>query len=399
MMMNDTVARIVEIMFQDVEMNEEVSAIRDEVMNNCQERYIDLVNSGMSDDDAIAAVIESLKGMDEVLAPYKRRDQAVNNHDGAHSQQNAVFAADQVNAIDLHLVNEDVHVERSEDEAYHVVWDADENPLIDTELKNGTLTIKRLPEDERTPRRGDVDAGFDENMSEFVRTGKGRIEINIDGIESAMKSLGNSIRNIFSKGNMNIHFGFEGTSVTVQVPQNAAPHLRMLTTSGDMDVRQVGLAGLSLVSTSGDIDVDLNEDQHMERIELRTISGDMNVNVFADCMNVSSTSGDVEVEGRVNDLSVSTISGDVDVRADVVNMTFKAVSGDVDMTFDSEEIRQVRGSTISGDIGIELPDGIGNIAISTQTRSGDVKTRRQCIGLGPTVSGGVSSVSGDITIR
>ena len=35
MKMNDTVARIVEIMFQDVEMNEETAAIRDEVMDNC----------------------------------------------------------------------------------------------------------------------------------------------------------------------------------------------------------------------------------------------------------------------------------------------------------------------------------------------------------------------------
>ena len=55
-MMNDTVARIVEIMFQDVEVNDEVTAIRDEVMNNCQERYNDLVNAGISEDDAIAAV-------------------------------------------------------------------------------------------------------------------------------------------------------------------------------------------------------------------------------------------------------------------------------------------------------------------------------------------------------
>ena len=34
--MNATVARIVEIMFQDTEMSEEVQALRDEVMNNCQ---------------------------------------------------------------------------------------------------------------------------------------------------------------------------------------------------------------------------------------------------------------------------------------------------------------------------------------------------------------------------
>ena len=116
-------------------------------------------------------------------------------------------------------------------------------------------------------------------------------------------------------------------------------------------------------------------------------------------MNMSSTSGDVEVEGRITDLTVTTISGDIDVRADVVSVTFKAVSGDVDLEFDSDEIREVNGSTISGDIDIDMPDGIGAIAINTSTRSGDVTTRCHTNGYGPTVSGSVSTMSGDITIR
>jgi len=80
-------------------------------------------------------------------------------------------------------------------------------------------------------------------------------------------------------------------------------------------------------------------------------------------------------------------------------MIFKAVSGDVDLAFDSDVIRYVRGSTISGDIDIDLPEGIGAIAINTSTRSGDVTTRHHADGVGPTVTGSVSSMSGDITIR
>ena len=84
---------------------------------------------------------------------------------------------------------------------------------------------------------------------------------------------------------------------------------------------------------------------------------------------------------------------------DVVHMHFKAISGDVDMAFDSDKIREVYGSTISGDIDIDLPDGIGTMAIQTQNRSGDVTTRCHTNGVGPTVTGSVSSMSGDITIR
>ena len=128
MKMNDTVARIVEIMFQDVEQNEETAVIRDEVMNNCQERYIDLVNSGVSEDDAIAAVIESLKGMDEILAPYKKSEELEDmDDDELNSKQHVIFAADMVHTIDLHLINEDVNIEASDDENYHVIWDTNEN--------------------------------------------------------------------------------------------------------------------------------------------------------------------------------------------------------------------------------------------------------------------------------
>jgi len=69
------------------------------------------------------------------------------------------------------------------------------------------------------------------------------------------------------------------------------------------------------------------------------------------------------------------------------------------LEFEGNEIRKVCGSTISGDIEIELPEGLGVMGISTQTRSGDATIRYQANGVGPTVSGGVSSMSGDITIR
>ena len=48
--MNATVQRIVELLFEDLEMSAEVQAIKDEVMNNCQERYEDLLAQGLSED-------------------------------------------------------------------------------------------------------------------------------------------------------------------------------------------------------------------------------------------------------------------------------------------------------------------------------------------------------------
>ena len=71
--MNATVKRIVELLFQDVEMTEEVKALEEEILNNCQDRYEDQIAQGRSEDDAIAAVVDSLKGMEDVLAEYRKR--------------------------------------------------------------------------------------------------------------------------------------------------------------------------------------------------------------------------------------------------------------------------------------------------------------------------------------
>lgn len=410
MKMNDTVARIVEIMFQDVEMNEETAAIRDEVMNNCQERYNDLVISGVSEDDAIAAVIESLKGMEDVLAPYKRRrhrhadtyDLDDEMEDLESGDRDVQFPAGEIHRVELCLVSEDVRIEPSADNFFHVLWDAAENPLVQAYAQNGVLKIERGAEGGKTARKERFDTHIKTDFENMVRSEHGKIEIDMSGLDRAMKSLGDSMKRMFSRaanGDINIRLGFCDSEVTVQVPHSAMPHMKLLTTSGDINVWHVALADLNVTSTSGDITIALHEDESLKLAELRTTSGDIEATTFTHEMIIASTSGDVEVEGYYHDLTVNTISGDIDVRADVKNMTFKAVSGDVDLAFDSVEIREVRGSTISGDIDIDLPDGIGFMDIQTQTRSGDVTTRHHCDGVGPTVTGSVTSMSGDITIR
>lgn len=402
MKMNDTVARIVDIMFQDVEMNEEVAAIRDEVMNNCQERYIDLTKSGMNEDDAIAAVIESLKGMEDVIAPYKRKciDRS-EDRDEEFGQRTMTFFGTtlEIHKIDLSLVNEAVYLEASYDDDYHVIWDADDNHLVQAYVKHGVLKIERRPGNEATKKKDEpVEHYHKDNMSDFVKTEDGKFEINLESLERGMKNLSNSMKKLFANG-FSIKVGFGDCIVTIQIPENAIPHVKLLTTSGDIKVQDVALADLNITSTSGDVTIDLDEDANLSHAEIRTTSGDIEASFFADNALVTSTSGDVEVEGRINALTVNTISGDIDVRADVKNMNFKAISGDVDLQFDSGEISDVRGSTISGDIDIDLPDGIGVIAINTSTRSGDVTTRHHTNGVGPTVSGSLTSMSGDITIQ
>ena len=137
--MNETVKRIVEILFQDTEMTDEVAAIKDEVMNNCQERYADLVARGMTEDEAIGEVVESLKGMEEVISEFpkvKREPEA-----GAETTGNRdlVFDPAVISLVDVHMISEDVIFDASDDDLIHVQYDGDELPYVKAYVQHHTL--------------------------------------------------------------------------------------------------------------------------------------------------------------------------------------------------------------------------------------------------------------------
>lgn len=397
MKMNDTVYRIVEIMFQDVEMNDEVRALHDEVMNNCQERYEDMVASGMKEDDAVAAVVESLRGLEDVISQYSRRkpgsipqaDAPVEAAgENACGVQDMVFHASEVKQISLTMVHEDVTVEPSSDADYHVCWNRDTDPAIVVKLNGGTL---RIEHSKTEAAKGHEQSAGAEN---------GHVDVKIETLEDLFDSVGKLMGRVFGKGGVfsrSLNFGSDG--VTVYVPRGQHPAIRLVTTSGDVDVTHVTAGDLNVVSVSGDISVAMKEDAPLPQVTLSTTSGDVDATAFAGCFKASSTSGDVEIEGRVDSLTVSTISGDIDVRADAREVNFKAISGDVDLILDSLEIRNVEGSTISGDVDLCLPRGLGCMAIQTASRSGDVLTNYGVCDAGPTVAGKISTMSGDISIR
>ena len=128
-MRNETVERIVNLLFQDVEMTDEVQAL--ETMSNCQERYQDMTSRGLSDDDAIAAVVESLKGMEDVISQYPKKSEApeaeeapksadVPADDGGDGEQtDFTFHPADIGRIEMTMVCDDVHLEESPDDDLH----------------------------------------------------------------------------------------------------------------------------------------------------------------------------------------------------------------------------------------------------------------------------------------
>lgn len=378
--MNDTVGRIVDLMFQDVVMNEETQAIYDETMSNCQERYQDMISRGVTPDDAISAVIESLKGMEEVINQYPKKEpvaekpQTMNevevNEDGEY-----VFDASAMQEIDVTLVCEDVKVKASEDDRVHVLVKGDEEDhIIQVGIENGRLKINRA--------NGKRETIFDSDHFHFEGE-------SISGIGRMIGKMFNNVRVVIQSAE----------DVTIRLPDHFGKPLNILTTSGDVSIEDVELPSLRAVSTNGDVTVHLDEGCKLQNAEIITTSGDMEATLFAETATLTTTSGDLEIEGRFRKLMTNSVSGDIDVHADAEEYKFRSVSGDVDVEFGSDCLRQVNGSTISGDVDIQLPAGLGSIAIKTRTISGFVTTHYHSNGIGPTVAGAMTTTSGNIDIR
>lgn len=387
--MNATVQRIVELLFEDLEMSAEVQAIKDEVMNNCQERYEDLLAQGLSDDEATGAVVESLKGMEEVLAQYPRK--SVAHACGVEDGEGLVFPAEGLRSVKVNLFSEDVTIEPSDDSSVHVIYDREQMPEINVRMEGGCLIVSR--DGEQKQKKGH---GFDRE----------NVTIN------SFSDLGKLFRNF----HVVVNLGNDG-KITLTLPEGCAPDLNVRTLSGDISLEDVSAGEVALNSTSGDIsvenveatvltaattngevNVDLPEELTLERAELRTTSGDVEARLNARRCKAQSMSGDVSLEGRIREAEAASVSGDVNLRADVEQVNVKSVSGDVDVTCDSEELREVTAQSTSGDVDVRLPIGVRCISLNTKTLSGDVNYN---VALEPNapVRVTVSTVSGDIDVR
>lgn len=434
--MNETVKRIVELLFQDVEMNDEVKAIHDEVMDNCQERFGDLIGRGLTEDEAIAAVVESLKGMEEVLAGYPRRAGEAQAKNAPNSAQSAVlgsggeaaFSARELRRVKVNLLNEDVTLEPSPDAEVHVVSrleDEDGGKVkICTELVDGELRVTRSGSGENYySYTGRLD---NEKFGEFFK-GIFSGEFKWDSLGEMVGSLTRSVK---------VNFG-NAAPVRIQVPAAARlMSIQVETTSGDVGVDNLSVNELKITSRSGDLRVELPVTDTLNSVEIRTNSGDVEAWLAADqavlqslsgdvrfvgrarVLTANSTSGDVTIESRegcceacevgsvsgdvhcsgpIKALKARSTSGDVAMRGASEEISFSTVSGDVNLEPQGGWLRSVEGHTTSGDVTIQLPGESREADINFHTVSGDISQGIASISGAP-LSIAVRTVSGDLRV-
>ena len=373
--MNTTVARIVEIMFQDTVMNDEVQALKDEVMNNCQERYQDMLARGMQEDEAIAAVIDSLKGMEEVIAEYPRKVEAPAFEEDDEPEKDLVFDPKQVKRVKVILTSDDICVESSCDDLIHVCYDVEDMPNLVVNAAGDTLQIQR------------------DNKVE-VKTPEMPEKKEWNSFSGIMNNIGRMLGNI----KVNVQYG-GGGEVTIALPDEYAFALELHSTSGDVSIDNVNVNDIFVGTTSGDVEINLDKDIVPEKIYVKGASGDACINANARNLHAHTVSGDVECNGEYEGVFVNTVSGDGEVNGMIQEAKLNSVSGDMELYVKSDALRKVQCNTTSGDLTIHLPALLqGQVAVQMNTTSGDRNNRfGEPVGA-PLAFVQANSVSGDVTV-
>ena len=147
-----------------------------------------------------------------------------------------------------------------------------------------------------------------------------------------------------------IHYSFTPKEIIVEYKSNKYLGLNRRK-SGNINIlipEERTFKKIYLETTSGDIESKI--DLISERVEINTVSGDLEFNRFeTNSTIINLVSGDLEIGELIsNKIVINTVSGDIDcnlVKAD--KLTIDSVSGDV--TIDNGTINSVVTNSISGD--------------------------------------------------
>ena len=384
--MNETVKKIVDMLFAKTVDNEETRALHDEVMNNCQEHYADLVARGLSEDDAIHEVIVSLKGMEDVIAEYKIREEApAQDHSGDtvmfHMPKCPEFTLDGVKRIKIETASDSISVQPSENGQINLHYDGMNQTIvaenIGETLKIGLKKLISGQEKQEAPKTGWRDV--------FPKHEDGSFSFNL-------KALGEMISNTMG----NVSIGGNGT-LTVEIPAGAEYVLEANSRGGDVRVDGCcNITELKMNSTGGDVSAELDGGMTLREIAMNSTSGDINLEGNADKLTASTISGDVDITGSFGTATLKSVSGDVELNGSVHKLLANSVSGDVTLETENAGEQDLWITSVSGDAEVDLPDDVP-VCLSANTGSGDVENRHPNLQNAP-IKIYAKTASGDINV-
>lgn len=368
--MNQTVKRIVDILFQDVAENEETNALHEELMNNCQEHYQDLIDRGLNEDEAVGEVVESLKGMKDVIAQYPRKAGTAAGRAKADEGRNWTFTG--IDSLKVETGDQDIFVGPSADGDIHLYCDDPEG--LTTKTEGSELRITGAKKTEKAA------AAFDMPEGE---------EISLSGL-----------LNMVGKAIWNVTYSFiAGAAIRVEVPDGKMKEIELNSRSGDVECSCAMARKMTVRSTSGDVTLEPVTEKTAENLLVSTVSGDAEIHGSALDAEISSMSGDVTADGVFENLRMKSTSGDVNFTGSVIDVTAHSISGDAEITIENTSLKHADAKSTSGDVDISLPAGLTGVHAECSTVSGSCLSRVSDAGSDAAVQIRAKSISGDVAVQ
>ncbi len=154
--------------------------------------------------------------------------------------------------------------------------------------------------------------------------------------------------------------------LVVHVPAKSAVTVTLVST----DFKTAGVLGdLKLQSVSGNLSGDAGGDVHAT-----TVSGEVRLNArAAKAIEIRTISGDVQLTGGGGEVDFSTVSGKANIElAEIKRGRFKSVSGDMKATLALAPDGQIEGESVSGDLSLMFAAAPA-AEFDVQSFSGDIK--------------------------
>jgi DUF4097 and DUF4098 domain-containing protein YvlB len=158
----------------------------------------------------------------------------------------------------------------------------------------------------------------------------------------------------------------DGSYLTVRVPEKSRVDIE--TVSAEIEVSNV-VGRVDGRSVSGDVTV-----RGMpEEVDAATVSGSVELDVKCDQVYVQSVSGDVDLEGAYGEVEAESVSGEITITGDSFRrLDAESVSGDVEFRGGLDKGAVVSIDTHSGDIVLMLPAAV-SAEFEINTFSGDIE--------------------------
>jgi DUF4097 and DUF4098 domain-containing protein YvlB len=160
----------------------------------------------------------------------------------------------------------------------------------------------------------------------------------------------------------------DGTNLYLRIPAGA--RIEAEGVSSDFSVRGNRGEAIEIRTVSGDLEVEAETG----RLELHSVSGDIEFIGTAGRTSVEAVSGDVTLSGTSGEVKVSTVSGDLSLESgDVSRGQFESVSGELRLDLALTDEGRLSCDSMSGDVELRLPASQA-AAFSAQSYSGNIRS-------------------------